>query len=88
FGPVLPIMTFSDEAEAIRLANESPYGLNASVWSSDKQRAQRVAEKLLSGNVCINDVIISYANPHLPFGGVKESGIGRYRGPAGLQAFT
>ncbi|MGN7469413.1 aldehyde dehydrogenase family protein [Brevibacillus sp. SAFN-007a] len=88
FGPVLPIMPFSDEAEAIRLANESPYGLNASVWSSDKHRAQRVAEKLLSGNVCINDVIISYANPHLPFGGIKESGIGRYRGPAGLQAFT
>ncbi|MDR4998440.1 aldehyde dehydrogenase family protein [Brevibacillus parabrevis] len=88
FGPVLPIVTFSDEAEVIRLVNESPYGLNASVWSADKAKAQRVAEKLLSGNVCINDVIISYANPHLPFGGVKDSGIGRYRGPVGLQAFT
>ncbi|MDR7319010.1 aldehyde dehydrogenase family protein [Brevibacillus nitrificans] len=88
FGPILPIMTFSSEEEAIRLANASPYGLNASVWSQDKRRARRVAESLESGNVCINDVIISYANPHLPFGGVKQSGIGRYRGPSGLQAFT
>ncbi|MED4755234.1 aldehyde dehydrogenase family protein [Brevibacillus choshinensis] len=88
FGPILPIMTFSHEEEAIRLANASPYGLNASVWSQDKTRARRVAEKLESGNVCINDVIISYANPYLPFGGVKSSGIGRYRGPSGLQAFT
>lgn len=88
FGPVLPIMAFSTEEEAIRLANASPYGLNASVWSQGKTRARRVAEQLESGNVCINDVIISYANPHLPFGGVKQSGIGRYRGPSGLQAFT
>jgi len=88
FGPVLPIMRFSSEEEAIRLANSSPYGLNASVWSQDSRRARRLAEQLESGNVCINDVIISFANPHLPFGGVKESGIGRYRGPLGLQAFT
>lgn len=88
FGPILPIMTFSTEEEAIRLANSSPYGLNASVWSKDKTKAQRAAEQLESGNVCINDVIISYANPHLPFGGVKQSGIGRYRGPLGLHSFT
>lgn len=88
FGPVLPIMTFSDEEEAVRLANASPYGLNASVWSMDRGRAKSIAERLESGNVCINDVIISYANPYLPFGGVKQSGIGRYRGPFGLQAFT
>ena len=88
FGPVLPIMSYSDESEAIRLANSSPYGLNASVWSQDKQKARRIAEQLESGNVCINDVIISFANPHLPFGGVKQSGIGRYRGPHGLQSFT
>ncbi|MFF2530058.1 aldehyde dehydrogenase family protein [Brevibacillus sp. NPDC058079] len=88
FGPVLPIMTFATEEEAVHLANSSPYGLNASVWSADKTKADRVARQLDSGNVCINDVIISYANPHLPFGGVKQSGIGRYRGPSGLQAFT
>ncbi|USG66796.1 aldehyde dehydrogenase family protein [Brevibacillus ruminantium] len=88
FGPVLPIMRVASEEEAIRLANDTPYGLNASVWSMDKARAKRVAQKLQSGNVCINDVVVSYANPHLPFGGVKESGIGRYRGPEGLQSFT
>ncbi|EMT50185.1 MULTISPECIES: aldehyde dehydrogenase family protein [Brevibacillus] len=88
FGPILPIMTFSTEEEAIRLANDTPYGLNASVWSQNKAKAKRVALQLESGNVCINDVIISFANPNLPFGGVKQSGIGRYRGPEGLQAFT
>lgn len=88
FGPVLPIMRFSTEQEAIELANRSPYGLNASVWSRDHTRARHLAEQLESGNVCINDVIISFANPHLPFGGVKESGIGRYRGPLSLQSFT
>lgn len=88
FGPVLPIMSFSSEAEAIRLANDSPYGLNASVWSQDETKAKRVALQLETGNVCINDCLVSFANPHLPFGGVKQSGIGRYRGPEGLRAFT
>lgn len=88
FGPVLPIMRVSTEQEAIELANCSPYGLNASVWSENQARARHLAEQLESGNVCINDVIISFANPHLPFGGVKESGIGRYRGPLSLQSFT
>jgi acyl-CoA reductase-like NAD-dependent aldehyde dehydrogenase len=88
FGPVLPIMRFRTEAEAVRLANDSPYGLNASVWSQDKEKAKRVALRLESGNVCINDVIINVANPHLPFGGVKQSGMGRYHGPDGLYAFS
>jgi acyl-CoA reductase-like NAD-dependent aldehyde dehydrogenase len=87
FGPVLPIIPFDTEEEAIQLANESNYGLNASVWSSDLQKASRVASKLVSGNVVINDVMVSYANHRLPFGGVKESGIGRYHGEAGLRIF-
>jgi len=87
FGPVLPVMPFDEIDEAIRLANDSSFGLNASVWSRDLKKAHRIARELVSGNVVINDVIISVANPYLPFGGVKESGIGRYHGEIGLQAF-
>ncbi|HOB09268.1 MAG: aldehyde dehydrogenase family protein [Limnochordia bacterium] len=87
FGPVLPVMPFDDIDEAVRLANGTSFGLNASVWSSDLKKARRIARELVSGNVVINDVIISVANPHLPFGGVKESGIGRYHGEVGLQTF-
>ena len=87
FGPVLPVMPFEDIDEAVRLANGTSFGLNASVWSSDLKKARRIARELVSGNVVINDVIISVANPHLPFGGVKESGIGRYHGEVGFQTF-
>lgn len=88
FGPVLPIMPFSSEEEAVQLANETPYGLNASVWSKDREKAGRVAARINSGNVCVNDVMIGIANPHLPYGGNKDSGIGRYHGPEGLLTFV
>ncbi|MGZ4163206.1 MAG: aldehyde dehydrogenase family protein, partial [Tumebacillaceae bacterium] len=84
FGPVMPIMPFQTEAEAVALANDSEYGLNASVWSHDLQKAKRVTAQLISGNVCINEVISTVANPNLPFGGVKQSGMGRYHGAIGL----
>ena len=87
FGPVLPIMAFTNEAEVIGLANDSPYGLNASVWTADRQRALRVADRLSVGNVAINDVLKNIGNPSTPFGGVKQSGFGRYHGPEGLRAF-
>jgi acyl-CoA reductase-like NAD-dependent aldehyde dehydrogenase len=87
FGPVLPIMRVRSDEEAVRLANDSAYGLNASVWSGDPARARRIASRLVTGNVCINDVIVNVAIPDLPFGGVKDSGIGRYHGPEGLRAF-
>ena len=88
FGPVLPIMKVSGPDEALRLANDSAYGLNSSVWSADADQAERLASGLEAGNVCVNDVIVSYGIPALPFGGVKESGIGRVHGPEGLHEFS
>ncbi|MFQ5420281.1 MAG: aldehyde dehydrogenase family protein, partial [Anaerolineae bacterium] len=88
FGPVLPIMKFRTEAEVIAEANRSPYGLGASVWSRDLARAERVARALQVGNVAINNHMLTEANPALPFGGVKESGFGRYKGEWGLLAFS
>ena len=87
FGPILPVLPFDNEEEAIGLANDTVYGLNASVWTNDKEKARRVASKLISGAVVINDAIISIANHGLPFGGTKQSGIGRYHGDAGLRIF-
>ncbi|MEH7377587.1 aldehyde dehydrogenase family protein [Neobacillus drentensis] len=87
FGPLLPVIPFENEEEVISLANDTVYGLNASVWTRDKEKARRVASKLVSGAVVINDAIISIANHGLPFGGTKQSGIGRYHGEAGLRIF-
>jgi aldehyde dehydrogenase (NAD+) len=87
FGPVLPLMKFKNEEEAIRLANDSDFGLSASVWTKDKARAERVASKIVTGNVSINNVMVSEGNHALPFGGVKDSGIGRFKGVHGLRSF-
>ena len=88
FGPVIAVQRFKTEEEAIQLANETAYGLNASVWSGNGRRAKRVARSIKSGAVCINDVDANYIMSDLPFGGVKESGIGRVYGVEGLRAFT
>ena len=88
FGPVLPVMVVDDADEAVRLANDSKYGLNSSVWTGDDGLGVSIANRLQAGNVCINDCIVSYAITGLPFGGVKESGIGRVHGPEGLREFT
>ncbi len=87
FGPVIPLIRFKTEDEAIRLANDSEYGLTASVWSKDLTRAQRVARVLDVGGVSINNVMATEANPALPFGGRKQSGFGRYKGEYGLYSF-
>lgn len=87
FGPVLPIMKFKDETDAIKLANDSQFGLSASVWTKDKERAIRVSKKIQTGNISVNNVMLSEGNHDLPFGGVKDSGIGRYKGIHGLRSF-
>jgi acyl-CoA reductase-like NAD-dependent aldehyde dehydrogenase len=88
FGPVLSIMKVKDENEAIRLANDSLYGLGGSVWGRDLHRAWRVARQLQAGSILINDTIVQIAIPMLPFGGVKNSGNGRVHGREGLLQFT
>lgn len=88
FGPVLPIMPVADDREAVKLANDSVYGLNSSVWSADPERAKRLSDAVEAGNVCINDCIVNYAVASLPFGGVKESGIGRVHGYDGVRSFS
>ncbi|WP_062356084.1 aldehyde dehydrogenase family protein [Bacillus kwashiorkori] len=87
FGPVLPMIPFDTEEEVINLANQSEYGLNASIFTSNMKKGRRVARKLISGAVVLNDVIVSVANHYLPFGGTKQSGIGRYHGEHGLTIF-
>jgi succinate-semialdehyde dehydrogenase/glutarate-semialdehyde dehydrogenase len=85
FGPVLPIMVVKDAEEAIRLANDSDYGLTASVWTQDEEKARDVAGRLQAGVVTINDCVYSYGEPSAPWGGYKRSGIGRTHGAAGLR---
>jgi acyl-CoA reductase-like NAD-dependent aldehyde dehydrogenase len=88
FGPVLPVVKVSSVEDAVRLANDHQYGLVGSVWTSDVAKGIAVASKLECGQVNVNDVVVSAGNPKLPFGGVKNSGFGRYHGPEGLIAFT
>ena len=86
-GPVLPVMRVADEAEAVARANESPYGLHASVWTRDQRRGRLVAAAVRAGSVAINDCLVNYAMTDLPFGGVGASGWGRQGGPEGLRAY-
>ena len=85
FGPVLPIMRVRDEEEAIRLANDTPYGLNGNVWTRDKRRGLEIAERLETGGVCVNEVAATYGAQEAPFGGRKESGLGQVNGEMGLR---
>ncbi|HZZ85466.1 MAG TPA: aldehyde dehydrogenase family protein [Anaeromyxobacteraceae bacterium] len=86
FGPVLAIVPFEDEADAVRLANETAYGLAAGVWTTDVKRAHRVSRALRAGTVWVN--AYNLYDPALPFGGYKQSGFGRELGEAGLDAYT
>jgi succinate-semialdehyde dehydrogenase/glutarate-semialdehyde dehydrogenase len=84
FGPVLPVMACADDDEAVRLANDSEYGLAASVWTRDAKRGERLARRIHAGTVMVNDVISCFGISEAPHGGVKASGVGRTHGRFGL----
>lgn len=87
FGPMLPVMTFRTEEEAVRLANDSSYGLSAYVFTRHRAKADRLANQLLAGTVMHNDTLYTHAAPETPWGGVKSSGLGRVHGKHGLRDF-
>jgi acyl-CoA reductase-like NAD-dependent aldehyde dehydrogenase len=85
FGPVLPVMSFDSDDEAVRLANDSDYGLAASVWTRDRARGERLARRIKAGTVMVNDVVSCFGISEAPHGGVKSSGMGRAHGRFGLE---
>ncbi|MFC6723802.1 aldehyde dehydrogenase family protein, partial [Halobium palmae] len=87
FGPIVPVVPFADDDEAVELANDTDYGLSGSVQSTDLSRAKRVAMAMDTGMVHINDQPLN-DEPHVPFGGTKGSGLGRYNADAILREFT
>jgi aldehyde dehydrogenase (NAD+) len=84
FGPVLSVIRYSDEEEALAIANNSEYGLAGAVWSTDQDRALAFARKVRTGSIDVNG---GRYNPMAPFGGYKHSGVGREMGTAGLEEF-
>jgi acyl-CoA reductase-like NAD-dependent aldehyde dehydrogenase len=87
FGPVLPIVAFDTPDEAIRMANSTPYGLSGSVFSKDLEEARHYASRIETGSVNINDCLVTFAFPSLPFGGAKNSGVGYYHSELGIRNF-
>ncbi len=85
FGPVLPVMPFDTDEEAIRLANDSDYGLAASVWTRDRARGESLARRIQAGTVMVNDAMACFGISEAPHGGVKASGMGRTHGRLGLE---
>jgi succinate-semialdehyde dehydrogenase / glutarate-semialdehyde dehydrogenase len=86
FGPVLPVFRYEDLDEAIRMANDTVYGLGASIWTRDLVKANRAIERLQAGNIWVNS--LHYGYDELPFGGVKASGLGREHGPEALDYYV
>jgi succinate-semialdehyde dehydrogenase/glutarate-semialdehyde dehydrogenase/succinyl-CoA reductase len=86
FGPVAPIMVADDDMQAIKLANDSQYGLGASIWTEDLDRAEKLSRMVQSGIVSVNNIVAS--DPRVPFGGVKKSGFGRELSRYGMLEFV
>jgi acyl-CoA reductase-like NAD-dependent aldehyde dehydrogenase len=88
FGPLIPVMKVANEDEAVELANDSPYGLHGSVWTKNKKRGHRVASRMKTGTVAVNDHLINFLYPTIKFGGIGESGLNGQLGEEGIKAFT
>ncbi len=88
FGPTLPIMKIADAEEGVRLANDSEYGLQASVWTGDVDRGEQLARRVQAGVVCVNNAQINYTALNLPMGGWKASGLGSRHGAGGIRKYT
>ena len=88
FGPTLPVMRVGDADEAVALANEGPYGLQASVWTRDEVRGEEIARRIDAGVACVNDAQVNYAALELPMGGWKASGLGSRHGADGIRKYT
>lgn len=86
FGPVAPVTIFDDEKDAIRMANDSEYGLGASIWTDNLKKAEQLSKQIESGIVTVNNVVIS--DPRVPFGGIKQSGFGRELSKYGMLEFV
>ncbi len=85
FGPIVPIQKVSSEDEAVRLANDSHLGLNAYVFTKNREKGKRLAQRIEAGSVVVNDVLVNYAAAEAPFGGIKQSGFGRVHGDDALR---
>ena len=85
FGPVLPVMPFGSDDEAVRLANDSEFGLAASIWTRNRRRGEALARRIQAGTVMVNDVISCFGISEAPHGGIKSSGLGRTHGRLGLE---
>ncbi len=88
FGPVVPVMRVADETEALRLANDTQYGLHGSVWTKNRKRGAAVAARMKTGTVAVNDHVINFVVPSIKFGGIGESGLNGQLGEEGIKAFT
>jgi acyl-CoA reductase-like NAD-dependent aldehyde dehydrogenase/choline dehydrogenase-like flavoprotein len=88
FGPTLPVMRVAGAEQAVELANEGPYGLQASVWTRDVERGEEIARRIEAGVACVNDAQLNYAALELPMGGWKSSGLGSRHGPDGIRKYA